>query len=402
MRARSGAPVASPGLPLEGVIVLDFTAFWAGPSATRCLADMGADVIWVERPRSRLDPDEKIAHPAVLAQHLYHLKMNRHKRSVILDLETPAGREAALALAARADIVVENFRPGVADRLGLGPSALCAAFPRLVYVSLSGFGGSGPWESWRSYGPNIEAASSILARTGYAGGEPLRLGHALPDGVGGVAGALAALRGLRERDERGVGGWFDISQLEVYAALSGEAILAASISGAAQPRIGNRSHSGAVQGVFPCRGHDQWIAIRLADQADMDRFAAETGVAVAQDAAGRRAHRRLFIGTGQARACARLARCRTGSVACTHFGRARRRPPPSGTRPLHHRDLCRPPLSAPRFAAALRSAAGRPERQGAPLRRTYGGDTDDVERRVGRNLPYNTNPPSRDSVCPST
>jgi crotonobetainyl-CoA:carnitine CoA-transferase CaiB-like acyl-CoA transferase len=265
-------------LPLAGITILDFTAFWAGPSATRCLADMGADVIWVERPRSRLDFDTQLSDPRAIAQHLYHQKMNRHKRSVVLDLDTAEGRETARRLASSADVLIENFRPGVADRLGLGPAELCATFPRLVYVSLSGFGSAGPWSNWRSYGPNIEAASSILARTGYPGGEPMRLGHALPDGVGGIAGAVTALRGLRARDQHGRGGWYDVSQLEVYAALAGEDILSASLTGDRMAPIGNRSRTGAVQGVFACCGDDQWIAIRLNGQADMRRFATETGL----------------------------------------------------------------------------------------------------------------------------
>ena len=265
---------ATARLPLEGIVVLDFTAFWAGPSATACLGDLGAQIIWVERPRSRIDVDTQDANPRALAQYLYHQKMNRHKRSVVLDLGTLAGREAARRLASRADVLVENFRPGVAHQLGLGPSELCTALPDLIYVSLSGFGSGGPWGEWRSYGPNIEAASSVMARTGYRGGEPLRLGHALPDGVGGVVGALAVMRGLRERDERGCGGWFDISQLEAYVAASGEDILATSLTGISAPRNGNRSQLEGIQGVFPCRGDDQWIAIRLAGPADVECFAA--------------------------------------------------------------------------------------------------------------------------------
>jgi crotonobetainyl-CoA:carnitine CoA-transferase CaiB-like acyl-CoA transferase len=276
---------AHDSLPLVGTTVLDFTAFWAGPSATRCLADMGADVIWIERPRSRLDFDTQLSDSRAVAQHLYHQKMNRHKRSVVLDLDTDEGRETARELASRADVLVENFRPGVADRLGLGAAKLCAMFPRLVYVSLSGFGSAGPWSNWRSYGPNIEAASSILARTGYRGGEPMRLGHALPDGVGGIAGALTALRGLRARNQHGHGGWYDVSQLEVYAALGGEDILTASLTGDRMAPIGNRSRSGAIQGVFACRGDDQWIAIRLNDQADVERFATKTGLSSFPDLA---------------------------------------------------------------------------------------------------------------------
>jgi crotonobetainyl-CoA:carnitine CoA-transferase CaiB-like acyl-CoA transferase len=176
-------------------------------------------------------------------------------------------------LAAEADVLVENFRPGVLARMGLAPAELCARNPHLIAVSLSGFGSAGPWADRRSYGPTIEAASSIEGRTGHAGDEPMRLGHTLPDGVGGLVGALAALRGLRERDERGHGGWFDLSQMEAYVALSGEELLSASETGDELARIGNRSRDGSLQGVFPCTGDDRWIALRLADADDVARLA---------------------------------------------------------------------------------------------------------------------------------
>jgi crotonobetainyl-CoA:carnitine CoA-transferase CaiB-like acyl-CoA transferase len=260
------------GLPLAGV-VLDFTAFWAGPSATRWLADLGAQVIWLERPQSRVDADLSTSDTSTIVQHSFHLKMNRNKQSVVLDLRNAADRQIARRLAGEADVLVENFRPGVMDRFGLGPSELCRNNPALVYVSLSGFGSGGPWSDRRSYGPTIEAASSIEGRTGYPGGEPLRLGHTLPDGAGGLAGALSALRGLRGRAETGMGGWFDVSQLEVYTAISGEELLVASTSDRALARVGNRSRCGAVQGVFACRGDDEWIAVRLADPSDLERLA---------------------------------------------------------------------------------------------------------------------------------
>jgi crotonobetainyl-CoA:carnitine CoA-transferase CaiB-like acyl-CoA transferase len=136
----------------------------------------------------------------------------------------------------------------------------------------------GPWAPWRSYGPTIEAAGGIEGRTGYAGGEPLRLGHAFPDATGGLAGALAALRGLRRRFEGGPGGWFDVSQLEVYAALAGEGIIEATRHGRGIELVGNRSRFGAVQGVFPCRGEDQWIAIRLDGARDIARLAVASGI----------------------------------------------------------------------------------------------------------------------------
>lgn len=273
---------ATGGLPLAGVRVLDFTIFWAGPSASRTLADLGAEVIWIERPGSRLDTDitggASVTSAEIMA-HLYATKMYRGKKSIMLDLERSEHRKIVHGLARQVDIVLENFRPGVADKLGIGPQELARINPGLIYVSLSGWGAEGPWAGWRSYGPSIEAASSIEGRTGYRGGEPMRLGHTLPDGVGGLVGALAALRGLRQRLTGGAGGWFDIAQLEAYVAMGGEAIIEATRNGRGFDRVGNRSHFGAVQGVYPCRGEDQWIAIRLVDDAERAGFAELSGIA---------------------------------------------------------------------------------------------------------------------------
>jgi crotonobetainyl-CoA:carnitine CoA-transferase CaiB-like acyl-CoA transferase len=259
-------------LPLEGLVVADFSVYWAGPSCTRMLAELGARVIWVERPGSRTtnDPNASSGTP----MDVFYLKNNRRKQSLVLDLNSAEGKAAARRLVAHADVLVENNRPGVMDKLGLGAAELCAAHPGLVYVSLAGYGASGPWSQRRSYGPAIGAASGIEGRTGYPDDEPLRLGHALPDPTGGLVGALAVLRGLRQREATGQGGWFDISQLEAYVAISGEDFLAP------RPveRIGNRSRWGFSQGVYPCADDDQWIAIRLADNADRARFTALTGI----------------------------------------------------------------------------------------------------------------------------
>lgn len=267
-------------LPLAGVRVLDFTIFWAGPSTTRALADLGADVVWVEQPGARMDcmiePGRAVS-PVETMMHLYDTKMFRGKRSIALDLRKPEDRAVAHALAREAHVVVENFRPGIADRLGVGAGDLSRINPALTYVSLSGWGASGPWRERRSYGPSIEAASSISGRTGYPGGEPLRLGHAFPDATGGLAGGLASARGLRRAMETGRGGWYDISQLEAYLAMSGEGIVEATGFGCGRERVGNRSKLGALQGVFPCKGEDQWIAIRLENDEDCTRFTGFSG-----------------------------------------------------------------------------------------------------------------------------
>lgn len=273
-------------LPLSGVRVLDFTIFWAGPSATRTLADLGADVTWFERPGARLDCHVELgAEPtsADLMFHLHDTKMFRGKRSIALDLGNPDDRAVAHELARQAHIVVENFRPGVADKLGIGRQELARLNPGLTYVSLSGWGSDGPWADWRSYGPSIEAASSIEGLTGYIGGEPMRLGHTLPDATGGLIGALAALRGLRRQMTTGSGGWFDISQLEAYVAMAGELVIDATRKAREPDLVGNRSRSKVIQGVFPCKGEDEWIAIRIESDADCTVFSNISGVSVELD-----------------------------------------------------------------------------------------------------------------------
>jgi benzylsuccinate CoA-transferase BbsF subunit len=182
------------------------------------------------------------------------------------------------------------------DRLGLAYESLSARHPELVYVSLSGFGGSGPWSPWRSYGPTIEAASSIAARTGYGDSPPLRLGHTLPDGVGGLLGTLATLDGLRRRQLTGRGEHYDLSQLEGYCALSGEGLLESSVTGQDVAPRGNRGHGGAPHGVYPCRGDDQWVALTVAGDEEWARFrtvvdAADLGDGRFHRASGRRTHR---------------------------------------------------------------------------------------------------------------
>jgi crotonobetainyl-CoA:carnitine CoA-transferase CaiB-like acyl-CoA transferase len=246
---------AEPRGDIAGALVADFSTFWAGPSATRTLADLGARVVRVERPGSRTDVDGLDAEPSRLVQDVFfNWKMNRGKESLVVDLKHPEGVEVVRRLVREADVIVENFRPGVMAALGLGPDEVAVDNPGVVYVSLSGMGATGPRAWWGSYGPTIEAASSIEHRTRYPGGPPLRLGHTLPDAAGGLAGALAALAGLRRRAETGDGSYYDISQLEAYAAVSGEDVLQVSATGI-EPVWA------AGVGVHRCRGDDQWIAV---------------------------------------------------------------------------------------------------------------------------------------------
>ena len=199
--------------PLRGVRVLDFTPLLPGPFATLALADLGADVVKVEPPGGDF------------ARHMPSLLFrmaNRNKRSLALDLKHPGAEAVVRRLAAWADVAIEAFRPGVADRLGIGAVALRADNPRLVYCSLSGYGQTGPARLWPGHDGNYLAASGALALSGHWGEPPRRSGIPVADLAGGSYAAIAILAALHERDATGVGRTLDLSLAE--AAMSFAAI----------------------------------------------------------------------------------------------------------------------------------------------------------------------------------
>ena len=267
-----------PVLPLSGVTVLDMSLWWAGPMAARILGDLGADVIRIERPTL---PRDESAWP--LAQRFVHEQVNRNKRSIMVDLTVPEGLSIVRRLMSRADVFIQNFRPGVMEKLGLGWEEALEANHRLVYVSLSGYGSDGPKSSWGTYGTLSEAASSVRSLTHYPGEGGMRLGDQLPDAICGLAGALAALRGLRMRSRTGAGCAFDISQLEAYVALVGEEVAAASLGDSSSDCAD--SSSDYAEGTFGseedivirCLGADEWVAVTLPPEADLGDLAARLG-----------------------------------------------------------------------------------------------------------------------------
>ncbi|MGN6333638.1 MAG: CaiB/BaiF CoA transferase family protein [Motilibacteraceae bacterium] len=196
---------------LDGVLVADFSRVLAGPYATMLLADLGADVVKVEHP----DGDETRAWGppwAADGTSTYFLSVNRNKRSVVLDLRTDDGLAAARALAARADVVVENLRPGAMDRLGLGYDDVRAGNPRVVYASVSGFG-SGAGAALPGYDLLVQAMGGLMSVTGPAPGQPTKAGVALVDVVTGLHLALGVVAALRHRDATGEGQRVEVSLL---------------------------------------------------------------------------------------------------------------------------------------------------------------------------------------------
>lgn len=189
-------------LPLTGVRVLDFSKILAGPLCTQYLADLGADVIKVEPPNG---DDTRHWPPFENGIGTIFLAVNRNKRSITLDLRTATGREAARRLVARADMVVESFGPGVADRLGIGWEALKSINPRLVYASISGYGTRGPMKDGKGYDLIAQAFSGMLSLTGQPDGPPARSPFSPVDQATGLHAVIGLMGGLMQRDRTGRG-----------------------------------------------------------------------------------------------------------------------------------------------------------------------------------------------------
>lgn len=198
---------------LSGLKVLDLSRILSGPFATMILADLGADVIKIENTGTG-DDTRQWGPPFQGDQAAYFLSANRNKRSVCLDLKRPEGLDAVLRLADRADVVVENFRPGTAARLGLGYPALAARNPRLIYASISGYGQTGPWSGRPGYDAIAQAESGMMSITGEPGGLPVRPGVATADIGAGMWATIGILSALAARDRTGRGQHIDISLLD--------------------------------------------------------------------------------------------------------------------------------------------------------------------------------------------
>jgi len=257
---------------VEGLKILDFSHVFAGPFCTRTLADLGADVVHVEN-RARDTGDRYRA----AFQH-------RNKRSISLDLKNEAGQAVATRLASVADVIVENFSSSVMGRLNLDYQTLCSTNPRLVYISLSGYGHTGPLSSWLSMNMNLQAYTGLMLTTGSEGDPPTAISNSWNDYIGGLHGVIAILQALADRADSGVGRHIDLSQFECSVATLGALLMASAVSGQPPKRSGNRSSSAAPQGVYPCAGRDEWVALSIETDAEWCALAAALGVpALARD-----------------------------------------------------------------------------------------------------------------------
>lgn len=223
--------------PLEGVRVLDLTRVLAGPFATQNLGDLGAEILKIEPPGNG-DETRQFA-PFVGGESHYFLALNRNKKSLVIDLKTPEGADLLKKLVAKSDILIENFRAGVMDKLGLGFKDLSAINPRLIYCAISGFGMSGPLKDRPAFDIVTQALTGVLSVNGAAGQTPVKLGLPLGDLVGGVFGPIAVLAALHERSVTGRGRLIDISLFDGLTGMLGYLAQLALITGKDPQPVGS-------------------------------------------------------------------------------------------------------------------------------------------------------------------
>jgi crotonobetainyl-CoA:carnitine CoA-transferase CaiB-like acyl-CoA transferase len=275
-------PYARKG-PLEDVLILDCSMVWAGPYATKLLGDMGATIVKVEAAR-HMDSVRGLARPVPGVGAYpdndpgaepwnragYYNKLNRNKLSLCMDILDPAGREVFLELAAKADVVLENFGGGVFTRMGYSLEALQAVNPDVILVSMPPSGNGGPEGKYVGYGVAIEQLGGIVARTGYTGDIPMKTGINYGDPIAGIHAAGYIMTALLHRRRTGRGGFVDLSQREAAIMWLGEEVVECELTGAIPERIGNRDEYMAPSGVYRCApdaytpdtdSHDAWVGL---------------------------------------------------------------------------------------------------------------------------------------------
>ncbi len=225
--------------PLDGRLVIDFTRVLSGPYCTMQLADLGARVIKIEQPR-RGDDTRAWGPPFVSGESAYFLSINRNKESLTLDLKNERASEIVSELLSRADVLVENFRPGTMGKLGLGYELVAARYPGLVYCSISGFGQSGPRSQEAGYDAVMQAEGGLMSVTGSEDGPPYRLGVAIADLATGLFAAQGVLAALIARGTTGRGQRVDIAMLDSVAALLTYQASIYFTTGTTPARMGNR------------------------------------------------------------------------------------------------------------------------------------------------------------------
>jgi CoA:oxalate CoA-transferase len=273
-------PVAMPG-PLSDLTVIDLSRVLAGPYATMVLADLGARVIKVERPDG--GDDARAYGPFIKGHSAYFASINRGKQSIALDLKSPQDRVIFEALLEKADVLIDNYRPGVMARLGYGWEGLAARYPRLIHAATSGFGQTGPDSQKAAYDMVVQAMGGIMSVTGHPGGPPTRVGTSVGDITAGLFTVIGIMAALHDRDRTGKGQFVDVAMLDGQIAILENAIARYAATGQSPGPLGARHPSITPFAAYSCAdapiviaaGNDQLFAAlqQALGLADDPRFA---------------------------------------------------------------------------------------------------------------------------------
>lgn len=283
--------------PLDDLFVVDLSRALAGPYCTMMLADLGARVVKVETPEGG-DDTRGWGPPFLGGESAYFMSINRNKQSVTLNLKHRRGLDLLRRLIARGDVLVENFRPGTMDRLGLGYEAVHRAAPRLVYCSISGFGQTGPYREQPAYDLIVQGMGGIMGITGESDGPPMRVGLAISDICAGMFAAYGILAALRVRDRTGRGQWVDVSLLDGQVAWM--TYVAANYFVTKQdPRRVGQAHPNLVP-YQPFATRDGFVNVAVGSEGLWQRFCAALELGIADDPryatnAARVAHREELL-----------------------------------------------------------------------------------------------------------
>ncbi|MET9379979.1 CoA transferase [Streptomyces sp. NPDC002928] len=257
---------------LDGLRVLDLSRVLAGPYCTALLADLGADVVKAEAPGG---DDARHLGPFLDGESVYFAQLNRGKRSIVLDLKKPDDHALLLRLAERADVLVENFRPGVTERLGIDHRTLEKCNPRLVYASISGFGQDGPLRQSPAYDLTVQAMSGLMAATGAPDSGPTRVGESVGDLMAGLFASWAICAALFDRERSGRGRYIDVAMLDSLVSMQVTTMSLLTATGTLPGRVGNRHPVSTPFDTY--RTADGLLAIAVASDTVFARFAGLVG-----------------------------------------------------------------------------------------------------------------------------
>lgn len=266
-----------PAGPLRGLKVFDLTRVLAGPTCVQMLADLGADVVKIERPGAG-DDTRGFAPPFMpgTGESAYFVGVNRNKRSVTLDIATPEGQEIALALIAQSDILVENFKVGALAKYSLAYEQLRERFPGLIYCSITGFGQTGPYAPRPGYDALIQAMGGVMSLTGEPDGLPQKVGIPVADLFAGLYGCIGVLAALRHRERTGQGQQVDVGMLDTHVAWLANQGMNYLATGENPPRLGNQHPNIVPYQVFPTA--DGFLVLSVGNDPTFKRFCENFGL----------------------------------------------------------------------------------------------------------------------------